>query len=207
MQSKPLNDQQHVFIAVMGASGHGKTSLLWQQVEEAALAGKRVAIVDPKNQWPEWQNPAGLPRWPANGVHGVDDLLRALIDSGEVDVIILDDADMYLHSQARTVFAELFSSYRHIGVDLVVNTRRPQEVPKIAFSSISYLALFNQREPHAQEYIARLIAMDPQAINKVPRKKFQYLLVNVDTGESKVYRTRRMPEVASTSRANQKRRP
>lgn len=168
--------------AIMGAPGMGKSSLVDQYMQEAKANGRQIKILDPSAQFP------GLGEWP--GEELADSWLRSVKDEGFHGLLILDDADLWLGSNAPKGSAarDLFVSFRHWGVDVVINSRRSQDVPKVIFANADSVALFNLRGYHAREAIRR--EYGPEVLADVPQEPHRYLLVNADGHERQLFATR-----------------
>lgn len=180
-------------VAVLGAPGSGKTSLIDEHIARADAAGREVLIIDPARQWP------GRGVWPEIGRDGSDtrspeergeDVItalrrkrRALDARPRAGLLVLDDCDVYLGGgHPRGVWRELFATFRHWHLDVIVSARRTQDVPKIVFTSASFLAIFRHREAHSLAYMSEYIGAD--AVKLIPREPFRYLWVNVDAPET-----------------------
>lgn len=177
-------------VAVLGAPGTGKTTVVETLVAEAAASGRDVRILDPGGSWPE------VGEWPDTGpedVRGPEErgeawimaLRRERRKKGSTPrpmLLVLDDCDTYLGGgQPRGVWRDLFTTFRHWRLDVVLVARRTQDVPKIVFTSASYVYLFTHREVGALTYMRSYLGA--AAVKSIPSEPFRYVLVNVDTGE------------------------
>jgi hypothetical protein len=185
------NDQTrpHQLYALLGAPGSGKTSLIDVIIATADAKGREVIIIDPAKQWP------GRGVWPERGTRGDDtrspeERAEEVITSVRVKrrrqgadprpgLLILDDCDVYLGGgHPRGVWRDLFATFRHWRLDVVVSARRTQDVPKLVFTSASHVALFRHREVHAKDYLRQYLG-DP-IVDALPTEPYRYLWVDVD---------------------------
>lgn len=175
---------------VLGAPGCGKTTLVETLVEDAASAGRDVRILDPGGSWP------GVGEWPERNAEDVRSpeeraeewiiaLRKERRQKGSMPkpmLVVLDDCDTFLGGgQPRGVWRDLFTTFRHWRVDLVLVARRTQDVPKICFTSASYVYLFTHREVGALGYMRSYIGAS--ATKAIPQEPFRYVLVDIDAGE------------------------
>ncbi len=184
-------------VAALGAPGCGKTTIVATLVQEAAASGRDVRILDPAGSWPE------VGEWPDTGpedVRGPEERAEAWIVALRKErrkkgsppppmLLVLDDCDTYLGGgQPRGVWRDLFTTFRHWRLDLILVARRTQDVPKIVFTSASYCYLFTHREVGALTYMRAYLGAP--ATRAIPSEPYRYVLVNVDTGELKEGKTK-----------------
>jgi hypothetical protein len=180
---------------VLGAPGAGKTSLVDEMVARyrAAHRSNPVYMLDPNAQWP------GIGHWPPDGDAAA--WLAALkADRAKrgnpPGMLVLDDADKYLTGAPPTgIFRDLFTSFRHWRLDVILNARRSQDIPKVAIASAAGLALFIHRELYGRRYLAANLGTE--IVDELPKERFRYLLVDVDAGESEVRATKKRATVSA----------
>lgn len=114
--------RQPRIIIVAGRNGAGKTTLARKLV---SLHRKTIAIV-PSREWGEW---------------GVPETLAIKAVKTGADALILDDCDVYLPANPSPFWVRLFSTNRHLGIDVLLLTRRPQALPFWAVSAASHAYL------------------------------------------------------------------
>lgn len=190
--SDALAPRPYKMIAVLGAPGSGKTSLIDDLIARADADKRDVIIIDPARQWPT----RGV--WPEIGRDGSDGRSpeeraeevithirrqrRALDARPRAGLLVLDDCDVYLGGgQPRGIWRDLFATFRHWHLDVVVSARRTQDVPKLVFTSASFVAVFRHREVHALAYLAQYLGDD--VARRAPREPYRYLWVDVDHPE------------------------
>lgn len=135
--------QPQVFL-VCGRNGSGKTTL----ARALTARHRRPCIVSPSGEWGEWAaEPWSVVAW---GIRQA------------CDVIVLDDCDAYLPARPDMNWTRLLSTNRHIGCDVLLLTRRPQDLPvfAVAAASRAYLLPLGPRERAWCE--SRLGASPPQ---------------------------------------------
>lgn len=186
---RALESGSHVMIIFMGAPGSGKTSLEDQLIEQWLAARRQVKVIDPQGQFLD-RKYGNISVWP--GIHDVDAYIQSLIDQKWHGLLVLEEADMYLHAQARSVWKEIFASYRHLGLDIIINTRRGQDIPKVAIANASYYAIFRTRGSRAKQSVRDAIGEDhPEIMKHIPTEPHVYLFAEQDTGEFETYKTRK----------------
>ncbi len=151
---------------VLGAPGSGKTSLVASWIEDYQKRGGDVLILDPSAQFGD----AGI--WPDDGPENF------LLDiKGKFrGLLVLDDADRYLSATPRGIWRDLFTSFRHWGVNLLVVARRPQGIPKDVIASADEVIIFRLSEVHAKKYLKELVGAD--ILEEIPRDRFKFLMVS-----------------------------
>lgn len=180
--------------AILGANGSGKTSLEQQYIDAARAVGRPVFIVDPQNQFP------GDPDAYWNELELEAELWK-LHASQWSGLIVLDDADLFLDSTAHkgSVWRNLLISFRHWQCDVILVSRRPQEIPKLAMDVCGEVALFMARSPRAREVYAKWFG--PEVLEHIPTEPFRYWLLNTDSLEGELFQTQRRE---TTTRADEK---
>ncbi|MDR0966278.1 MAG: hypothetical protein LBM75_07245 [Myxococcales bacterium] len=154
--------RSRLIMFVVGASESGKTVLVRKI---AKLANQPMLVIDPAGSWGDLGICVRDPWAP---------IARAL-KSGFNGTLILDDADAYLSSSgSRDTWGQIWTMHRHFGMDLIAMFRRPQEIPKVAFTSCSRLFAF-QYMPGTPEYnYLRKRGYVPESI-PFPSKRFEYI--------------------------------
>lgn len=109
-------------IVVAGRNGAGKTTLAKTLVK----LHRKAFVIAPSREWGEWGAPESL-------------AIRA-VKTG-ADALVLDDADAYLPSNPSPFWVRLFTTNRHLGIDVLLLTRRPQALPFWAVSAASHAYL------------------------------------------------------------------
>lgn len=172
-----------VMATFLGAPASGKTTLVefltnrWRRT----YPGDPVYILDPNDAFPG--DPCAT--WPVSG--DAEAWLEALKahrakNGMRPGLLLLDDADRYLTGGApRGIFKDLFTSFRHWRLDVMVNARRTQDIPKMVIQSADTCYIFRQREVHGREYLAKQLG--EHILHRIPTEPFRYLRVSVDTGE------------------------
>ena len=153
-------------IVILGAPGSGKTTLMDRWIQDYRKEGGAVKILDPSAQfgrdgeWPE---------------EGPEEYLKGL--KGKFSgLLVLDDADRYLTATPRGVWRDLFTSFRHWGVNLLVVARRPQGVPKDVIASADEIVIFRLSEVHARNYLSKLLGFD--VAEEVPKERFKFVKIS-----------------------------
>lgn len=169
-------------VVFVGAPGTGKTSLGDEYVRAYAKSGRDVRILDPGHNFP------GVGEWPENG--DVDGWIAKIVTERKKAIrkgavlapmlIMLDDADIYLPKTPHRTspWRDLFASFRHSRLDILVNARRSQDLPLLIFTSAKYVVLFTTREVHSLDYLRSYIGDD--IVREIPREPFVYVLVDID---------------------------
>lgn len=175
---------------VLGAPGAGKTSLVDEMVARYSSTHKsaHVYLLDPNAQW----TGAGG-QWPPDGdaAGWLERLKHERSKRGNPSgLLVLDDADRYLTGAPPTgIFRDLFTSFRHWRLDVILNARRSQDVPKVAIASASGLALFIHRELYGRRYLQANLGAE--IVKDLPKERFRYLLVDVDEGTAETRATKK----------------
>lgn len=184
---------------VLGAPGAGKTSLVEETIARYAQNHRSnpIVVLDPNAQFAP---PLGV--WPPDGdAAGWLERFKAerAKRSNPPGLLVLDDADRYLTGAPPTgIFRDLFTSFRHWRLDVIVNARRTQDIPKVAISSSQALALFIHRELYGRQYLAANLGKE--LVAKLPTERFKYLYVDVDEGTSTPHTTKQRAVVVAADR-------
>lgn len=96
-------------------------------------------------------------------------------------MFVVDEIDYFCstHSIPKQ-FDEIVKRGRHQGLNLIVATRRPHEIPVIIRSQVTSLITFKHIEPRDLEYLGSIIDLPVDEISKL--KKFYYIKWTVDEG-------------------------
>lgn len=184
MSDAPPTTQRPFRMATfLGAPASGKTTLiemlLWRYRRE--VPENPTYVLDPNAAFPD--DPGAV--WPEDG--DAELWLSRLKDARAKQgtppgLLLLDDADRYLSGGApRGVWKDLFTSFRHWRLDVFLNARRTQDIPKMAIQSADTCYIFRQREVHGREYLAKQLG--EEILPHIPTAPFEYLRVDVDSGE------------------------
>lgn len=116
-------------LIVAGRNGAGKTTLAKHLISKH----KKPTVIAPSREWGEWGDTQQL-------------AMRAV--SRGSDVLVLDDADAYLPATPSPFWIRLFTTNRHLGMDVMLLTRRPQALPfwSVSAASHAYLLPLGPRE-------------------------------------------------------------
>jgi hypothetical protein len=98
-------------------------------------------------------------------------------------MFVVDEIDYFCssHSIPRQ-FDEIVKRGRHQGLNLIVATRRPHEIPPIIRSQVSSLVTFRHIEPNDLDYLGSIINLPVEEISSL--KRFHYVKWTVDEGIS-----------------------
>lgn len=182
-------------VVILGAPNSGKSSLMVELAADALARGRDVRVCDPAGNWPN------VGEWPAaddderTDAQIADDWLKPILRSrtrpkeGLASLaweaprpltLLSDDADTFLHGAgSRGPWRRLFTTFRHYRIDHVVTGRRTQDLPKIAFTSATFVYLF--RHFVSTHYIAEEYGEEVEAA--IPTEPYHYALLNVGTRE------------------------
>jgi hypothetical protein len=116
-------NRQPLIVIVAGRNGAGKTTLARVLVSKH----RKAFVIAPSREWGEWGN--------------VEALALKAIQQGS-DALVLDDADAYLPSNPSPFWVRLFNTNRHLGLDVLLLTRRPQALPYWAVAAAARVYLF-----------------------------------------------------------------
>lgn len=191
--------RQFRMLTVLGAPGAGKTSLVDETIQRYRRGhpGCPVAVLDPNAQFGA---PMGV--WPEDG-DAAAWLARFKEERAKrgkpPGLLVLDDADKYLTGAPPVgVFRDLFTSFRHWRLDVILNARRSQDVPKVCIASSSTLALFLHRELYGRQYIKANLG--PEVADAMPTERFKYLHVDVDAGTHTMEQTQKRARAVGADR-------
>jgi hypothetical protein len=174
-------------VAVLGASGSGKSSLVADLVDVTLRSGRDVRVLDPAGNWPdigEWPEVKDDPRGPEEIAEAwIRDVLRSRPRGSESlrpTLLVLEDCDTYLEgSKPRGVWRRLFTTYRHYRFDIVCVARRTQDVPKVVFTSASNVYLF--RHFVSTDYIREHYGAAAKSAIPAENEPFKYALFDVES--------------------------
>jgi len=138
-------------ILLAGRNGAGKTTLARRLVSR--LPAEDVAVVSPTGEWGTWAHPP----------EGI--VTRAIARGARA--IVLDDVDAYLVSDSG-YWRRLLATQRHVGVDVLMLTRRPQALPMwaVAAATRAYLLPLGPRET---AWCRRVLGVEPPREGYAPR--------------------------------------
>lgn len=143
--------RQPEVILVVGRNGVGKTTLARKLVSRS----KNVCVVSPSGEWGSW----------SEDVEGL--VTRALADGTRT--IVLDDCDAYLGIEKpakkgapspASYWRRLLSTNRHLGVDVLLLSRRPQALPLWAVATATRIYAF-QLGPRETAWLERTYGVTP----------------------------------------------
>lgn len=128
-------------ILVAGRNGSGKTTLA-----KKLVARLRPVVISPTGEWGEW--------------HSMPETIAARAVADKASCLVLDDSDAYLTGRTSEFWRRLLSTNRHLGLDVVLITRRPQELPHwaVAAATRAYILALGPREA---AWCRRLFAVEP----------------------------------------------
>ena len=130
-------------ILVAGRNGAGKTTLARRLVSQTPA--RELTVVSPSGEWGDWHAEP-------------ETLVRAAVARG-VRVLVLDDCDAYLVGDS-SFWRRLFSTNRHLGLDVLMLTRRPQSLPMwaVAAATRAYVLTLGPRE---RAWCVRVLGVEP----------------------------------------------
>lgn len=137
-------------LLIAGRNGAGKTTLARKLV--SSTPPELLAVVSPSGEWGEWASPP-------------ESLVTRAVARGS-RVLVLDDCDAYLTGQTSEFWRRLLSTNRHLGLDVVLLTRRPQELPRwaVAAATRAYLLRLGPRE---SAWCVRVLGRQPPSVDYV----------------------------------------
>lgn len=141
----PVRNPEVIIIA--GRNGSGKTTLARKLVSKLD-----VQVISPSGEWGSWNAQP-------------ERLVTAAI-ARQASGVVLDDCDAYLTGSTSAYWRRLLSTNRHLGLDIILITRRPQELPHwaIAACTRAYVMVLGPRE---SAWARRVLGVDP------PTKMFE----------------------------------
>jgi ABC-type sugar transport system ATPase subunit len=147
---KAMTRQPEVLL-ILGRNGTGKTTLartLVANVEASALC-----VISPSGEWGSWnQEPEGI--------------VASAIQRG-ARALVLDDCDAYLTGVESGFWRRLLSTNRHLGLDILLLSRRPQELPRWAIAAATRLYVF-QLGPRERAWVSRVYGVEPSTEPHAP---------------------------------------
>lgn len=138
--------RQPEVVLVVGRNGVGKTTLARRLV--SGFGAERVAVVSPTGEWGSWESPP-------------EPLVTRAIAAG-VDVLVLDDCDAYLRGSTSDFWRRLLATNRHLGLDVLLLSRRPQELPHWAVAAATRAYVF-RLGPRETAWSRRVLGVEPPA--------------------------------------------
>ncbi len=137
-------------IILAGRNGAGKTTLAKTLVSKH----RKPLVIAPSGEWGVWGEPKRL------SARGVRD---------GCDALVLDDCDAYLPSTPDLYWTRLLSTNRHLGLDVLLLSRRPQALPYWAVSAASHAYLL-PLGPRERAWCERTLGVLPPADGFTPVK-------------------------------------
>lgn len=192
--------RKYEMTVITGATGVGKTTLaedtIFKWIADAQKRGPfEVAILDPSAQFAHLGECASWPGTKPDGTPDPEDerdpderaeawlraLKRSRFQHGPNPppcLVVLDDADVFLSGgQPRGIWRDFFMRFRHWKCDVLIIGRRPQTLPKEAFTNAARVAIFTSRENYAMGYYSEYIGASNAKM--IPKEPHQYLLVDL----------------------------
>jgi len=193
------------FVLIIGSPGMGKSAL----AEELQIAWTKerkgrgvIAVLDPARQfrhlgdavasWPGEKDPDDdrSPEQRAEAWLKAFKRTRVGRDDSPPALVILDDADTYMGAGSpRGVWRDFLMTFRHWRADVMMLGRRTQELPKVAVSNCSSVAIFFSSEPYYKEYIRAWLGS--AVVKAIPLVPHQYILVDTSTKEFTLHTTKK----------------
>lgn len=105
---------------------------------------KELCVIAPSGEWGQWE----ATRVVKGVVVAGPQRLAAAAVKQHARVLVLDDCDAYLTGVESEFWRRLLSTNRHLGLDVILITRRPQELPRwsIAAATRLYVLRLGPRE-------------------------------------------------------------
>lgn len=182
-------------ILITGQRGQGKTTYIKSQIG----LHSRVIIFDLLGEFTDYDTAHNVreffemlsenkgenffvlslydPKTSEENFHVVCEAINRLEDI----MFVVDEIDYFCstHSIPKQ-FDEIVKRGRHQGLQLMVATRRPHEIPPIIRSQVSQLVTFRHIEPRDLEYLKSIIDIPEEEISKL--KEFHYVKWSVRGG-------------------------
>ncbi|MCY3670065.1 MAG: type IV secretion system DNA-binding domain-containing protein [Alphaproteobacteria bacterium] len=172
-------------VAVVGATGSGKTTLVRQLLERA----QRVVAYDPKGLG-EHGLPAGdaatgervaVLRDPTTEPDAeVDAVCREVWARGNV-LLVLDDAMVLSGTKPPHWLQVVVTMGRSRGIGVLSVVQRPRTVPRILLTEAEHVIAFRVRHPDDAELLARLASRRLAAAAALPR--YDYVWCDLEADE------------------------
>lgn len=121
-RAAPQLTRQPRVLIVAGRNGAGKTTLAKHLVSRH----RDAFIIAPSREWGEWGDP--------------EELAKKAISRG-CDALVLDDADSYLPTNPNPFWTKTLIINRHLGIDILLLSRRPQALPLYSVSAATHAYL------------------------------------------------------------------
>lgn len=144
----PTSTRPPQVVIVAGRNFAGKTTLARKLVS----AHRRVVVIAPSGEWGIWGDP---------------EVIATQAVREKADALVLDDCDAYLPQNGSEFWTRLFSTNRHLGLDVLLLTRRPQALPLWAVSAASTAYLL-QLGPRENEWCRKKLRATPPATGYTP---------------------------------------
>ena len=194
--SPDIHSKKRATAAMLGTSGSGKTSLVNEWAIKALNRQRPVLIVDLQSQFEHLGPEVSVQPDFESLVNG--EFADELMLSEWRGLLVLDDCDAYLDGKGKipAPWSRLFSSNRHFRIDIVSNARRVQETPKMLLSAARYLAIFQCHDDLSLERISREIHNVKGAIEAIPTKPHENLLIDRQSRTFSRHKTMRLPPEA-----------
>jgi hypothetical protein len=130
-------------ILVCGKNRTGKTTLARRLVSGAELP----CIIAPSGEWGQWSAEP-------------EKLVTEALKSPTCTTLVLDDCDAYLSGKTSEYWRKLLILNRHVSLDIVLVTRRPQDLPHFAVATATRAYLF-KLGPRESRWCARTLGHTP----------------------------------------------
>lgn len=147
-ETPPAAARNPQVVLLAGRNGAGKTTLARHLVSRHS----RVIVIAPSGEWGEWGDPAAI-------------ATKAV--KQKADALVLDDCDAYLTASSSAYWTRLFATNRHLGLDVLLLSRRPQALPLWAVSAASTAYLL-QLGPRERMWCERVLGATPPESGHTP---------------------------------------
>jgi hypothetical protein len=164
--------RQRQIVAILGASGTGKTTLARAMIKGAVERGERVRVLDPGHQF------GGLGVMPLD----VDDWLAERIEARDTSFLYIDDAEACTLPTApgkASPWRHVYSRNRWLPMDVLVSARRAQALAPSLLASVRFVFLF-WLSPADVPGLRRIQEYAPGLV--LPGEKFRFVRVNLEDG-------------------------